>query len=126
MRLDFSTFVITGPSTIQTPTTTYAILNGQTSPGGTGATHATRCLTDTFSVSPAADYNPSICGTNTGEHSKYIKTSTIKFFYRLFFVFSMFSVYIESDTDCTNLNFALSDNAIDTTLATRSWSIKVS
>ena len=87
MRLDFSTFVITGPSTIQTPTTTYAILNGQTSPGGTGATHATRCLTDTFSVSPAADYNPTICGTNTGEHSKYIKTSTIKFFQRLFFVF---------------------------------------
>ena len=70
MRLDFSTFVISGPSTITTPTTTYAILNGQTSPGGTGATHATRCLTDAFSVSPAADYNPTICGTNTGEHSK--------------------------------------------------------
>ena len=126
MRLDFSTFVITGPSTITTPTTTYSILNGQiAAAGGNGATHATRCLTDAFSVSPAADYNPTICGTNTGEHSKYIKTSTIKFFYRLFFVFLMFSVYIESDSECTNLNFAFSDNAIDTTLATRSWSIKV-
>merc|ERR550532_1615270 len=78
MRLDFSTFVITGPSTITTPTTTYSILNGQiAAAGGNGATHATRCLTDAFSVSPAADYNPTICGTNTGEH-----------------------MYIESDTDC--------------------------
>lgn len=102
MRLDFSTFVITGPSTTTT-TTTYSILNGQiAAAGGNGATHATRCLTDTFSVSPAADYNPTICGTNTGEH-----------------------MYIESDSECTNLNFALSDNAIETTLATRSWSIKV-
>ena len=69
MRLDFSTFVITGPST--STTTAYSILNGEITPaGGSGASHGTRCLTDTFSVSPAADYNPTICGTNTGEHSK--------------------------------------------------------
>ena len=69
MRLDFSTFVITGPST--SVTTAYSILNGEITPaGGSGASHGTRCLTDTFSVSPAADYNPTICGTNTGEHSK--------------------------------------------------------
>ena len=95
MRLDFSTFVITGPSTIQTPTTTYAILNGQTSPGGTGATHATRCLTDAFSVSPAADYNPTICGTNTGEHSKYMyqEFNNQIFFQIIFCIFNVFSVH---------------------------------
>lgn len=32
----------------------------------------TQCLTDTFSVtSPGQNTPPSICGTNTGEHSKY-------------------------------------------------------
>ena len=95
MRLDFSTFVITGPSTITSPTTTYSILNGQiAAAGGNGATHATRCLTDAFSVSPAADYNPTICGTNTGEHSKYIKTSIIKFFLQIIFcILNVFSVH---------------------------------
>ena len=76
MRLDFSTFVISGPSTATTTgaaaaaTATALVLNGQISPGGQSASFATRCLTDSFSISPSADWTPTICGTNTGEHSK--------------------------------------------------------
>jgi len=111
MRLDFSSFVITGPSTATTTgaaavaTSVVYCLNGEETAGtalGTSCNYATRCLTDSFSVTPSQDWSPTICGTNTGEH-----------------------MYIESDEDCTSLDFQFSDNAIDTTLATRSWSIKV-
>jgi hypothetical protein len=37
------------------------------------AAQATQCLTDTFSVTnPSGLTPPSICGTNTGEHSKFL------------------------------------------------------
>ena len=44
-----------------------------------------QCQTDIFSVtSPGNNAPPQICGTNTGEHSKYI------FFYFLFKKFILF------------------------------------
>ena len=72
MRLDFNTFVITGPSTL-TDTST-KILNGATNAGGVEVSTASQCLTDSFSVtSPGGSTNPVLCGVNSGEHSKYIK-----------------------------------------------------
>ncbi len=40
--------------------------------GGTDANYATRCLTDSFAVTAPGSStanNPTLCGTNTGEHS---------------------------------------------------------
>ena len=71
LRLDFSTFVIAGPSTITL--TALAELNGNvvTKPG-VPVSLATQCLTDTFSVTgPSGSVPPVICGTNTGEHSEF-------------------------------------------------------
>ena len=77
MRLDFSSFVITGPSTATTTgaaaaaTSVVFCLHGEeVAAGGTSCNYATRCLTDSFSVTPSQDWSPTICGTNTGEHSK--------------------------------------------------------
>ena len=43
----------------------------QVAAGGKAVALATQCLTDTFSVTNSGGYGPSsICGTNTGEHSK--------------------------------------------------------
>ncbi len=47
LRLDFNTFVITGPST-QTDSQ-LKTLNGSPNAGGESATTSTRCLTDIFS-----------------------------------------------------------------------------
>ena len=70
LRLDFSTFVITGPSTSTFSTGTNA--GGSTNLGGSNTSPATQCLTDTFSVTGSAGSNPpAICGTNTGYHSKF-------------------------------------------------------
>jgi hypothetical protein len=69
LRLDFNTFVITGPSTLAT--TTVKILNGAPSTAGKGASTASQCLTDTFSVTTATGGSSNVlCGVNTGEHSK--------------------------------------------------------
>jgi hypothetical protein len=62
IRLDFSTFVISGPSTL-----TASVATG---PTGKEVSFATQCLTDTFSLTgPIGSVPPVICGTNTGEHS---------------------------------------------------------
>ena len=66
MRLDFNTFVITGPSTY-TDTET-KILNGQVNvANGKEAGYATTCATDIFSITNAPNL-PTLCGTLTGEH----------------------------------------------------------
>ena len=70
MRLDFVSFTIAGPST-----TTQSVVNlaqGVVAPGGSHVvSDNTQCLTDTFSVTNGAGgiNPPTICGTNTGEHS---------------------------------------------------------
>ena len=69
LRLDFNTFTIAGPVTVQTQVT--KVINGIAAGMGKGASTATQCLTDTFSVvGVEAGGPPTICGTNTGEHSK--------------------------------------------------------
>lgn len=74
--------------------------------GGTAGkdiTLASRCATDIFSVtSPNGIAPPSICGTNTGDH-----------------------MYVDASQACNDLNFLLGNMASGTTLASRSWSIRV-
>ena len=67
LRLDFDTFVITGPSTLSTSV-------GKVNPNSAlDVTTASQCLTDVFSVTnPNGQTPPQICGTNSGEHSKFI------------------------------------------------------
>ena len=71
LRLDFDTFVITGPTTLST--SFVPVLNGkQVAVLGNGVSGALtgQCLTDSFSVTNAGSSAPTICGTNSGEHSK--------------------------------------------------------
>jgi len=102
LRLDFDTFVITGPSTLTTAVV--GVIAG-VADSLTGVTHsgATQCATDTFSVSsPGGTSPPSICGTNSGEH-----------------------MYVDSSDQCNELSMLLGTTAVGTTLATRSWTIRV-
>ncbi len=71
LRLDFSTFVLTGPSTLTG--TVVLTLNGQRGASASiGMNYATQCQTDTFTVTGNNGGSPPIiCGTNTGYHSKY-------------------------------------------------------
>jgi len=118
IRLDLTTFVITGPS--------IASLSQVRRAGGMatgaladtagvlhGSNYATNCLHDTFSVSgvsPSAS-PPQICGTNSGYH-----------------------LYVEANVnDCNRLRFSLGDDVHSSYLftnsrgtiseATRSWDI---
>ena len=76
LRLDFLTFVITGPETSAATTAEQARTVGNDlnidAAGTNSVTLASRCLTDVFSVSnPGGPSPPAICGTNTDAHSKY-------------------------------------------------------
>ena len=65
MRLDFNSFIITGPSTV---TTSYAkALNGQIAADGMEINPATSCATDIFTITNAPNL-PELCGTLSGEH----------------------------------------------------------
>jgi hypothetical protein len=73
IRLDFTSFSITGPSISVATTTT--LINGQPTVLATAAvqkyTPATQCLTDIFTVTnPGGEAPPSICGTNKDQHSE--------------------------------------------------------
>lgn len=107
MRLDFSTFVITGPSTATR--TQGKEINGVIGDIANGKefSYQSQCLTDTFTVSgqnTGLNSPPTICGTNTGQH-----------------------MYAEMDANnCNSLDFARGSAGIDATVpASRSWSIKV-
>ena len=67
IRLDFSTFVITGPST--SSVSVGKMLAGDFNPGGVAMADTTQCLTDTFSISNQVTV-PTICGTNSGYHGE--------------------------------------------------------
>lgn len=104
LRLDFNNFVITGPSTLTTSqivTLNGAAITGVAAP--VASTFATRCLTDTFSVTGNGQSPPVICGINTGYH-----------------------MYVDSSNNCNTLMFQLGPTGIGTTAATRSWNIKIS
>jgi len=118
IRLDFTTFTITGPSTLTTAT--LSRLRG--APYGTweeialaayGANDATNCLLDSFTATGPSPSStpPVICGVNTGFH-----------------------MYTEADVDrCNTLTFTLAEyagTAVGVTnsrgvvaLATRAWDI---
>ena len=72
LRLDFNSFTITGPSS--GTTTIGKTLNGNlvnSAKTGKSVTASSQCLTDTFTVTnPGGSSPPTICGTNTGSHSK--------------------------------------------------------
>ena len=73
LRLDFETFVISGPSTgSDTDAVDGACKNGVfTSPSPATCSLASQCLTDSFSITnPGGSAPPTICGTNTGKHSE--------------------------------------------------------
>ena len=70
VRLDFNTFVISGPSTLST--SVGELLNGVLTPNpgaGLAVSSATQCLTDTFTITNQASL-PMVCGTLSGQHSK--------------------------------------------------------
>ena len=68
--MDFSTFVIAGPTTLTT-TVAKELGGSMGTAAGSPVNLATECLTDTFSMTgPAGSVPPVICGTNSGEHSK--------------------------------------------------------
>jgi len=103
IRLDFSNFVISGPSTISTSIgkALNGVVVGITT--GVAVAEATQCLTDTFTITNQENL-PVICGINSGYH-----------------------VYFDADDDCHDLNFQLGNVANGVpNVATRSWSIKVS
>ena len=65
MRLDFNTFVITGPST--ETASTLKMLAGAPAAAGKEANLATTCATDIFKITNAENL-PELCGTLTGDH----------------------------------------------------------
>jgi len=103
IRLDFNTFVISGPSTVTL--SVGGILNGEQVKAANGikVSNANRCLTDTFTITNQNTV-PVICGTNTGFH-----------------------VYFDASDACHDLDFALGQNAVGlASVATRQWNIKIS
>ena len=69
MRLDFSSFVITGPST--SSVSLGLMLAGEYNPGGVAVSDRTQCQTDTFTITNQVTV-PMICGTNSGFHGNLI------------------------------------------------------
>ena len=74
IRLDLDTFIITGPSTAVTTNAKMINDGGQLRASNSGKifTQRTNCATDTFSVGNAPSV-PVVCGTLTGDHSKYLQ-----------------------------------------------------
>jgi len=101
IRLDFSSFVITGPSTATT--SVGKMLAGQAHlAAGVEVGDVTQCLTDTFSITNQRTV-PVICGTNSGFH-----------------------VYFDASDNCNSLDFQLGAVAKGVSAsATYAWSIKV-
>lgn len=102
LRLDFNTFVITGPST--STTSVMKTLHGVVTDKGTKpGSYASRCSTDSFIVTAEAGKGvPVVCGTLTGEH-----------------------MYVDAKEGCNELTFLMGSTAVGATLATRSWDITV-
>ncbi len=80
LRLDFDNFMIAGPSMATATTLLRKVNSGDATAKATNPLAASvvklsafgQCLTDRFSVSnPDGPNPPTICGINSGEHSKY-------------------------------------------------------
>jgi len=127
LRLDFTTFTITGPNTNTHSTAQRRV--GQPAPhlvaasaaadGDTGSSFTTNCFVDNFYATSASPSTtpPAICGTNTGQH-----------------------MYVEADVDrCNMLRFSIGDATATgnaggtqstitrgiTAAATRAWDITI-
>ncbi|XP_071749656.1 uncharacterized protein [Lepeophtheirus salmonis] len=103
LRLDFQSFMITGPSTLTETIgkTTFGILSAG---GAVEVSDQTQCTTDTFTVTnPGGTTPPVICGLNTGEH-----------------------MYVDASDACNSLVFQFGANAPGVASVQRQWSIKVS
>jgi len=98
LRLDFTTFVISDPST--SVATAFSIQNGNPVTATVlDQTSAGVCDTDSFAVtSPGGAGTPTICGVNTDEH-----------------------MYVDAADACNMLTFSISENS----LVTPMWSIRV-
>ncbi len=78
LRLDFLTFEITGPSEDASPVTQLmknsGVVADDPDEDGVPVTAVGQCLTDAFSVSNSDGPNPpTICGTNTDQHSESVQ-----------------------------------------------------
>ena len=70
IRLDFETFVISGPSTVTSSISThlFGVVAGSTA-SGSDVSQAGNCLTDTFSISKTNNV-PVLCGDLADDHRK--------------------------------------------------------
>jgi len=119
LRLDLTTFVITGPSsyTVVAVRRRFGQVMGDEEDVAydrSGSSLATNCQTDSFSAQAASPSSspPEVCGSNSGSH-----------------------MYVEADMDrCNRLNFYISDVVSTLTMtntrgvtsaASRSWDITV-
>jgi hypothetical protein len=99
LRLDFLTFVISGPST-STISISKAAGGVVTHSTGTISNEYGQCLTDSFGVTSVGNRGtPMICGTNTGYH-----------------------MYVDASNDCNTLSFHIADG---TSSVNRQWEIRV-
>jgi hypothetical protein len=122
LRLDFESFVITGPSTGSNTLAADGKATGGVVGAGASINRASKCLTDIFTVTnPGGTAPPAICGINTAQHSKIL----FNIFHTLCLTIRIFPVYVDAATACNELAFQLGTNAVDTTLSSRSWSIRV-
>ena len=118
IRLDFDTFIITGPST-KTVTGTWITFPVESD----DQVQYSNCGTDTFGVTNAPTL-PVVCGTLTGEHG------TIAIF-QLFRValkshFVKITAYFEASDLCHTLSFGFGQTAVGSAIpTTRKFSIKV-
>lgn len=121
LRLDFTGFAISGPSTLTIAQVRRKLGNVVSDMADTGmlllgSTYTTNCLTDSFyATSPSPSTTPPVvCGNNAGQH-----------------------LYVEADVDrCNMLRFHLADTATIaaqvtttrgvTSLATRTWDMTIS
>ena len=75
IRIDFNTFVITGPSTA-VASVGFEVNGNLAFAAGKTVSAATQCLTDIFTLTAPGGYVPPvICGTNSGQHGNALKYS---------------------------------------------------
>ncbi len=96
MRLDFNTFVIAGPSTNTNSVTKVKAMAGVVvESADISVTDHSQCLTDTFSVTNGGGgiNPPTICGTNSGEHSN-VDILLVLVYFIIFFAFQCILMYV--------------------------------
>jgi len=106
LRLDFISFVISGPYSSTDTLKSTTMINGVPKKGdltmGNAMAQNSQCIIDSFSVtSPSGNSPPVICGTNTGEH-----------------------MYVDASSSyCNALGFSFGSSAA---ASERQWEIKIS